>query len=118
MVNNNSTSDNISTGWNYYREGRADAAISEFENILKQNPEDIDATYGLGLAQRAAGKTESAMHTFQKTLELVNKAKAVYEATRTPEQAESNIKTPEDDSFMMLSRMISQRISEIQVAQA
>lgn len=116
MMKNDNTSDRIAAGWHYYREGRPDAAINEFESHLKHSPEDVDASYGLGLAQRAAGKAEAATQTFQQTLELLTKAKAAYDASRTSDQAESNIKTPEDDRFMMLSRMIKQRLSEIQVA--
>jgi tetratricopeptide (TPR) repeat protein len=112
MSNQNNTAERVAQAWNHHREGRNDASIAEFEAILKQNPSDVDATYGLGLAQRAAGRHDAAVETFQRALQLVNKAKENYSATRT-DSLESNIKTPEDDRLTMLGRMVSQRLSEL-----
>ncbi len=113
-----STSEKVGQAWNHYREGRADAAAKEFEAILRQNPEDIDASYGLGLAQKATGQLELASKTFETTLEFVNTAKLEYESTRQVQLEENNVKTPEDDRFMMLDRMVRQRLAEVQVVKA
>lgn len=116
MSTQSNTADKINAAWRYQREGRTDAAIKEFQAVLAQNPDDIDANYGLGLSQRVAGNTADAVKLFEKTLEIVNRAKADYDATRTTEQLESHIKTPDDDRLMMLTRMIKQRLEETRVA--
>jgi len=113
MSNQNNNAERVGQAWNHHREGRNDASIAEFEAILKQNPSDIDATYGLGLAQRAAGRSQAAVESFQRALKLVEQAKDAYQATRSSSQSESNVKTPEDDRFQMLSRMVQQRLSEL-----
>lgn len=113
MANQNSNTERVGQAWNHHREGRNDASIAEFEAILKQNPSDIDATYGLGLAQRVAGRKQAAIESFQRAYQLVEQAKVVYQATRTSAQNENNVKTPEDDRFQMLSRMVQQRLAEL-----
>jgi tetratricopeptide (TPR) repeat protein len=117
MSSQNSNAERVGQAWNHHREGRNDASIAEFEAILKQNPGDIDATYGLGLAQRAAGRKQAAVESFQRALQLVNQAKEAYQSARNHSQTESNVKTPEDDRFQMLSRMVQQRLSELEALQ-
>lgn len=112
MSNQNNVAERVGQAWHHHREGRNDAAIAEFQTILKQNPSDIDANYGLGLAQKQAGHNEAARASFQTTLRLVEEARVAYSAARG-EHGDSNIKTPEDDRFQMLSRMVSQRLSEL-----
>lgn len=109
MSNQNNVAERVGQAWHHHREGRNDTAIAEFEAILKQNPNDIDANYGLALAQKKAGKTAAARQSFQNTLRLVEDAREVYTASRS----DQNIKTPEDDRFMMLSRMVKQRLAEL-----
>jgi tetratricopeptide (TPR) repeat protein len=112
MSNQNSVAERVGQAWHHHREGRNDAAIAEFQTILKQNPSDIDANYGLGLAQKNLGHFEAARAAFQTTLSLVEAARDAYTAERR-EHGDSNIKTPEDDRFQMLSRMVKQRLSEL-----
>ena len=111
-----STSEKVGQAWRQYREGRTDAAMKEFEAILRQNPEDIDASYGLGLTQKASGQVDLAGKTFSDTLKLINVAKDQYESSRQVNFEDSNVKTPEDDRFMMLDRMVRQRLEEIKTA--
>lgn len=113
MATQNTATDLVSQAWNQLRTGRADAAVTEFQKIVQQYPKDIDANYGLGLAQRATHHDEAAYQTFQKTLELVEESKNTYESERVPNPETDAIKTPEDDRFMMLKRMVSQRLSEL-----
>lgn len=113
MSNQNSNTERVGQAWNHHREGRNDASIAEFEAILKQNPSDVDANYGLGLAQRAAGRKQAAVESFQRALKLVEQAKEAYQSTRSGSQAENNVKTPEDDRFQMLNRMVQQRLAEL-----
>jgi tetratricopeptide (TPR) repeat protein len=113
MSNKSSTSERVGQAWHQHREGRSEAAINEFATILRLSPDDIDAHYGMGLAQRAAGRHQDAIETFEKALGLIEQAKTAYEATRQADAEDSNVKTPEDDRFMMLSRMVRQRLSEM-----
>lgn len=107
------SSDTIDTmighAWRFEREGQADTAIAEFERILKIDANNIDANYGMGMAQKRAGKNAIASQHFQKALELVEQAADKRRTTRGANEAMTN----EDDRYMMLSRMIKQRLSEL-----
>lgn len=83
----------VSQAWRYQRDGQATSAIAEFERILKQDANNIDANYGMGLAQRSAGRAEESSKYFKRALELV-------EASET------------SDRSMMLGRMLKQRLAE------
>ncbi len=100
----------IGTAWRYEREGQADTSIAEFERVLKMDSNSMDGHYGMGMALRRAGKKEQAIVSFQKALELV-------ESAREKRFGKSNTidhGTIEDDRYMMLARMIKQRLSELQ----
>lgn len=109
MSSQNNVAERVGQAWHHHREGRHDAAIAEFETILRQNPNDVDANYGLGLAHKAIGRAESARTAFQNALQLIQKANEDYTANRS----ENNVKTPEDDRFAMLNRMVRQRLAEL-----
>lgn len=108
----------VGHAWRYQREGQAESAIKEFEKILQQQPDDIDANYGMGLAQRTAGRSEAAAKYFQHALDIVDKqdlaGKAARDAAANDFQTE-RIKpnTAEDDRYMMLTRMLKQRLAEV-----
>ena len=102
----------ISQAWRYQREGRASAAIAEYERILKQDNDNIDALYGMGLAQRDDHQTSKALEYFRRALELVETAAAARRPSNTDEERFAN-NTPEDDRYMMLGRMINQRLTEL-----
>jgi tetratricopeptide (TPR) repeat protein len=107
MSNENIATD-IGRAWGYHREGKFDAAIGEFERILKMDANNIDANYGMGLAQRRAGKNENAVKYFQKAAQLVDAA--ILARNHIP--GERNM--PDDDRYMMLARMLQQRLSELE----
>ncbi len=111
---NESLAAQIGQAWRYQREGKADAAIAEFDRILRQDADNLDAIYGMGLAQRTAGKYEAAIKYFDRCQELVNAAIAARGVVRGDAIHLAN--TPEDDRYMMLNRMIKQRLSEINAA--
>ena len=113
MANSNDVSEQVSQAWQQLREGKPDAAVSEFEKIVQQNPRDNDSHYGLGLSQKVAGQEDAARKTFNTALELIDESKRSYDATRDPQQENENVRTPEDDRFQMLSRMVSQRLAEL-----
>jgi tetratricopeptide (TPR) repeat protein len=113
MASQSNVSELISRAWNLQREGKASAAVTEFQKIVQQHPKDIDAAYGLGLAQKASGQVEDAIRTFTVALGLINDSKQTYESSRVRNSEQDNIKTPEDDRFQMLSRMVNQRLTEL-----
>ena len=113
MANSNDVVEQVSQAWQQLRAGKPDAAVTEFEKLVQQNPRDIDSHYGLGLSQKAAGQAEASRKTFKTALELIDESKKTYDATRDPQQDNENVRTPEDDRFLMLSRMVSQRLAEL-----
>jgi cytochrome c-type biogenesis protein CcmH/NrfG len=88
----------LGQAWTSHRGGQQEAAISEFDAILNLDSEQLDALYGLALAQRASGDHASAALTWEKCLTLVR--------ARLSE-------TPGDDHYEMLERMTGQRLSEL-----
>jgi len=109
----------IGEAWRMHREGRSEDAIVEFERILKDNPESVDAHYGLGLAQRTAGRQTAAKSTFEQALILVDKAEAARRTHAAAEGRHDDVVGWNDerdisfDHFLMMKRMIGQRLSEL-----
>jgi Flp pilus assembly protein TadD len=91
----------LAHAWANHREGRNEAAISEFDRVLRESPNDIDANFGMGLAQRALGRFDQAIASFRKVEELVQKMLA---------------QEPGVDRWEMLTRMCEQRIAETESA--
>lgn len=114
MSSNPSNTSNVSNAWRYQREHQASTAVSEFEKILKQDANNIDALYGLGLALRDSGKKEAAIGQFQQVLKLVESAALARRPTATNQEEIRVPNTPDDDRYMMLARMIKQRLAELQ----
>ncbi len=92
----------IGQAWRSHREGDHGAAIEQFGRILRTAPDSIDANYGLGLANRAVGHHAAATEAFQRALDIADRAEATSQEDR--------------DRYMMLSRMIKQRLEEIRAA--
>jgi len=113
MSSNPSNTSNVSNAWRYQREHQASTAVTEFEKILKQDAHNIDALYGLGLALRDSGKKEDAIAKFQQVLELVDSAAAARKPAPTGDEEVRVANTADDDRYMMLSRMIKQRLAEL-----
>ena len=111
----------VGQAWHYQRLGETDSAIKEFDRILRQEPDDIDANYGMGLAQRSAGQPQAAVEYFQHALDIVDQkdsaGRIAREAAASDFQTE-RIKpnTAEDDRYMMLTRMLKQRLAETKAA--
>jgi tetratricopeptide (TPR) repeat protein len=94
----------IGQAWFNHRQGNNDAAIDQFGRILRSNPDSIDGYYGLGLANGAARNYQAASEAFERALELTEKAEATSQEER--------------DRYLMLSRMIRQRLEEIKAVTA
>jgi len=92
----------LAHAWANHRDGRNEAAITEFDRILRDAPNDIDANYGIGLVQRALGRYDQAIASFEKAKALITKAL----------EAEPGL-----DRWEMLQRQCDQRIAEIHTTQ-
>lgn len=111
------SSERIGEAWRLHRDGNNAEAIRVFKEIIQKAPESVDAHYGLGLAYKASNDNASAADAFQKALSLAQDA---YKAVRTTSGAEGNaavndLNTIEDDRFMMLTRMLRQRLADVGV---
>lgn len=101
----------VRRAWQQQRDGNSAAAMDAFESIVRAHPEDIDARYGLGIAQKAAGNRDKAIQNFREALALVESGQQAQEE-RKESSSEDTIRTPEDDRLTMLARMLNQRIAE------
>jgi tetratricopeptide (TPR) repeat protein len=107
----------IGKAWGAHREGRQAEAISEFMRIVKEAPDSVDAYYGLGLAQRSDGQNEAAINSFKTAYDLAKEAQGKFGVTSdvAQTQREDNLlrNVGYDDRYMMLRRMIRQRLAEL-----
>jgi len=92
----NRESSPLGQAWRSHVTGRNEVALNEFEKITNSSPEDMDALYGLGLAQRGAGKSEEAITTFQRIMDLL--------AQEHPEDEDTQ------NRLEMLRRMVLQQL--------
>lgn len=109
------TEERIGEAWRLHRKGDNRGAIQLFNEILSKTPNNVDAHYGIGLAQRAEGDEEGAIASFQRALEL---AQAALDAVKVTSVVDghgggNDLDTYEDDRYLMLSRMINQRLTEL-----
>jgi tetratricopeptide (TPR) repeat protein len=99
----------IGKAWGAHRAQRNGEAIRDFEQVLKSDNQNVDAYYGLGLAQRASGQYDAARTAFEKALQLAQQKKDILQGGKQ----ENNLETQEDDRYMMLIRMLNQRLEEL-----
>lgn len=111
------TEERVGEAWRLHRVGDNVAAIDIFKDILAKAPKLVDAHYGLGLALRAEGKTDEATSAFQEALTLTKDAlKAIDTASEADGHHGANdLASYEDDRYLMLVRMTSQRLEELGV---
>ncbi|MCU0465083.1 MAG: tetratricopeptide repeat protein [Anaerolineae bacterium] len=99
----------IGDGWTALRGGNTDAALDAFRRVLNDDAENIDAHYGLGLAQRSKGDKTSAKTAFETALRVCERELAqLRNGTNV-----NDLTTTRDDRYMMLIRMLGQRITEV-----
>jgi tetratricopeptide (TPR) repeat protein len=104
----------IGEAWAMHRDGRNRDAIARFEEALMVVPHSADAHYGLGLALRAEGDTDRAIEMFKKSYEIAQrKLESIRSLDDVDDNIANNLDTTEDDRYMMLSRMIHQRLAEL-----
>jgi len=89
----------IGEAWQAHYDNQHQQAIQQFEALVSQAPEHIDANWGLGLAYRSAGDRAKALQVFRKVRDLVTQ-----KLDANPEQYER---------FFMLKRMVIQQIDQM-----
>lgn len=89
----------ISAAWKAHYNNQHEQAIDEFRALVEQAPDHIDANWGLGLSYRKAGDRANALQIFQKVRDLV-----AQELETNPDNFER---------FVMLKRMVSQQIEQM-----
>jgi len=57
-------------GFAFFRKGRADEALEQFQKALEINPNDMDAHNDLGIALDQIGRLDEAIAQYQKALEI------------------------------------------------
>jgi len=109
----------IGEAWKQHRMGNNESAIDIFRDILSKHPGELDALYGLGLAQRAKGDVDGAVESFNKAMQLTKEGlnKMDSAAGFGSEGASNDLNSDEDDRYLMLQRMISQRLEELEVVE-
>ena len=66
-------SPSLTRGLQFYNQEKFDQALSQFSQLLKQDPSNIEARYFKGLTFNKAEKFDEAVVTFKKVLELDSK---------------------------------------------
>lgn len=109
------TEERIGEAWRQHRMGNHDAAVTGFRDILAKHPGHIDALYGLGLAQRANGDSDSARESFNKAIDLAKEALSAVNKTSEIEghSGANDLDSYEDDRYLMLQIMLKQRLDEL-----
>lgn len=99
----------IGDAWELHRKGDHAAARQLFEDVLHRDAESVDAHYGLGLVKRASGDKPGARTSFERSQTL---AQSMLDSLRAGRDS-NDLSTTKDDRYMMLLRMIEQRIAEV-----
>ncbi len=90
----------VGKAWSLHIHGQSEAAVAEFEQLVDEWRDHIDANYGLALAYKGAGRRDQARAQFQKVREYI--------------QAEQAKQVGEDTSrFQMLLRMVEQHLATL-----
>lgn len=102
----------IGEAWAMHRQGNHAGAIEIFEDIVRNYPEEIDALYGLGLARRSDGNAQASTEAFNKALTITKERLRALDGGT--EVTTNMLDSHDDDRLLMLRRMISQRIEELE----
>lgn len=105
----------ISEAWRLHRSGNNNSAIDMFRDILDKTPRNVDAWYGLGLARRGENDTEGAREAFQQGYDIARETLNAVDDTSAAEghRGSNDLASYTDDRFLMLSRMLKQRLEEL-----
>ncbi len=109
------TTERVGRAWRAHRDGNNSEAIRLFEEVIGANPENVDAHYGLGLAHKADGNNSASIAAFQKALNFAQQALDAVQTTAHIEghHGANDLDSNDDDRFMMLTRMLKQRLEDV-----
>lgn len=109
------SAEKIGRAWRMHRDGDNHGAMQAFEEVIAASPDSVDAHYGMGLAHKASGDTEAAADSFQRALSVTEQALTAVQVTSHAEgqHGANDLETNFDDRYMMLTRMLKQRIEDV-----
>jgi len=109
------TEERIGEAWRLTRDGQLDAALTLFDEVLTRSPGNVDAHYGRGLLLRKQGEDAGAIEELQTAYKLAKSALGAVHVTSVVDGhiGGNDLDTYEDDRYMMLTRMITQRLAEL-----
>jgi Flp pilus assembly protein TadD len=87
----------IGDAWRAHRQGQHETAVTSFRQVLAQDPNNVDALYGLGLVQKTIGDNAHARETFLGLQVLLKEL-----------QAKEDVGAP--GRFFMLNNMVRQQL--------
>ncbi|QPC80719.1 tetratricopeptide repeat protein [Phototrophicus methaneseepsis] len=109
------TEERIGQAWALHRQKDYKAALDIYEEILRKTPNNIDALYGKGLSLVSTGDKPGAAEAFTKALDLAKASLQAVDVTSVVDghHGSNDLDTYEDDRYLMLVRMINQRLDEV-----
>ena len=109
------SAEKIGRAWRLHRDGDNHGAIRLFEEVIAASPDSVDAHYGMGLAYKANGDKAAAADSFQQALNVTAQALSAVQLTSHAEgqHGANDLETNFDDRYMMLTRMLQQRIEDV-----
>jgi len=105
----------IADAWVNLRTGQMELALAGFDGVLMADSENLDALYGKGMVLRATGQTDAAVSIFRKVLDVSQQRLTELRAQHVGHETAIGFENPEEARFMMLGRMIRQRLAELGV---
>jgi tetratricopeptide (TPR) repeat protein len=90
----------VGSAWSDHVRRKYDTAIAQFEKLIGEWGDHIDANYGLGLALKSSGQREKARKQFERAAKVV--------ADEIAKQA-----ADENSRLPMLANMIKQHIGDL-----
>ncbi|MDE2777425.1 MAG: tetratricopeptide repeat protein [Chloroflexota bacterium] len=109
------SAEKIGRAWRMHRDGDNQGALRLFEEVLAASPDSVDAHYGMGLAYKARGDMSAAAASFGQALSVTEQALSAVRVTSHAEgqHGANDLETNFDDRYMMLTRMLKQRINDV-----
>lgn len=119
-MSNLPAAEKVGQAWRLHRDGDNQGAARAFEDIIASHPDSVDALYGLGLTRKATGDFAAAAAAFQQALDTSERAVAALKVTAQAEGqlGDNDLESNADDRYMMLTRMLEQRLADVRAPSA